>query len=161
ARGYLVYDDANCTIMLVAHGSATRYAGNGTCGSTGDGGPATDAALRVCLAPLGSSLLADPDGNVYFTAEDAGTCGQRVRRIDATTGIITQVPVTAGDGLILGASAEADGQLTYLVYRVEDDGSGGMGSTVSDIRRIDPAGNDTLLVSIPTPENVPTGFVRV
>lgn len=43
---------------------------------------------------------------------------------------------------------------------MQDDESGDA-PTVSDIRRIDRSGNDTLLVSIPTPEGPLMGFVRV
>ena len=71
ARGFLVYDDDDCTIVLIAQGSAQRYAGNGTCGYTGDDGPATDAAIRVGPTPFGSGLLADPDGNAFCVVDQS------------------------------------------------------------------------------------------
>ena len=54
-----------------------------SCGSfSGDGGPAIDAGLNV---PFGVAL--DAAGNIYIA--DNGNC--RIRRVDATTGIITTV----------------------------------------------------------------------
>jgi streptogramin lyase len=64
----------------------TTIAGNGTKGSSGDGGPATGAQLDE---PYG--LAIDDDGNVYF----ADRLNRRVRRVDARTGRIATV---AGDG---------------------------------------------------------------
>ncbi|OWK45193.1 hypothetical protein [Fimbriiglobus ruber] len=67
-------------------GIITTVAGNGTAGFSGDGGPATAAQLN---AP--SSLSVDAAGDVFV----ADTQNDRVRRIDATTGVITTV---AGNG---------------------------------------------------------------
>ena len=71
----------------------STVAGNGTTGFSGDGGPATSAALSD---PLG--LAADGAGNVYIV--DIGN--HRVRKVNAA-GIIGTVagngtPGTAGDG---------------------------------------------------------------
>ena len=69
-------------------------AGNGTDGSSGDGGPAVAASIGYVY-----DTTADAAGNVFF----ADYSGQRVRRIDAATGIITTVAGTgtagfSGDG---------------------------------------------------------------
>ena len=64
----------------------TTIAGNGTGGFSGDGGLSVNALVK---SPLG--LCLDPAGNIYFT--DYGN--QRIRRIDAVTGIISTV---AGNG---------------------------------------------------------------
>jgi N-acetylneuraminic acid mutarotase len=67
-------------------GNISTVAGTGGFGYNGDGIPATSATV---WAPYGVSL--DPGGNLYIM--DGGN--YRVRRVDATTGIITTI---AGDG---------------------------------------------------------------
>ncbi len=64
----------------------TTIAGTGAAGYSGDTAAATAATLAL---PHG--LTIDPNGNLYL----ADTHNHRIRRIDATTGIITTV---AGDG---------------------------------------------------------------
>lgn len=77
----------NDTIRRIdeATGIITTEAGTGTEGFAGDGGPAVDAVLR-----RPQSLTFDDDGNLFFVD------GARVRRIDATSGVITTV---AGGGI--------------------------------------------------------------
>lgn len=70
----------------------TRVGGNGF---SGDGGPSTDATL---LQP--HDLASDAAGNIFV----ADTNNNRVRRIDAVTGIITTV---AGSGARLSACLPA------------------------------------------------------
>jgi hypothetical protein len=67
-----------------ATGQILVVAGTGVEGFSGDGGPATDAMLSF----PGAVALA-PDGDVYVDV------GNRIRKISATTGIISTV---AGDG---------------------------------------------------------------
>ena len=67
-------------------GIVTTIAGNGQFTFAGDGGPAVQASLND---PRGMSF--DASNNLYF----ADLANQRIRRIDATSGIITTV---AGDG---------------------------------------------------------------
>ncbi|MBI3851275.1 MAG: HYR domain-containing protein [Verrucomicrobia bacterium] len=62
----------------------TTVAGNGTFGSAGDGGPATNASFKVP-----SSIALDSHNNIYITDAD------RVRKVDTLTGIIILV---AGGG---------------------------------------------------------------
>ena len=64
----------------------TTVAGDGTFGSSGDGGPATQAQLK---APV--SVALDGAGNLYI----ADALDHRIRKVDAATGIITTL---AGDG---------------------------------------------------------------
>jgi len=64
------------------------YAGTGTQGFSGDGGPAMDAEVSW---PAGEAM--DADGNLYF----ADIANSRIRRIDAATGIITTI---AGNGQV-------------------------------------------------------------
>jgi len=84
----------SATPASAATGDIETIAGNGSFGYSGDGGPATSAALRN---PYGVAL--DNAGNLYI----ADTFNNRIRRVDATTGIITTVAGTgvagyAGDG---------------------------------------------------------------
>ena len=67
-------------------GFITTVAGNGTSAFGGDGGPATKAGLSF---PRGVAL--DADGNLFI----ADANNNRIRRVDAETGIITTV---AGEG---------------------------------------------------------------
>jgi len=78
----------------LAAGDITTVAGNGTAGFSGDGGLATNAELHNPYA-----LIVDGSGNLFIA--DAGNA--RVRRVDASTGIITTVagngvPGLSGDG---------------------------------------------------------------
>src|SRR5207302_1363402 len=63
----------------------TTVAGNGTPGYSGDGGPATSAEVAV------SGMSVDSSWNLFIA--DGGS--QRIRRVDAATGVITTV---AGNG---------------------------------------------------------------
>jgi len=65
----------------------TTVAGTGTAGFSGDGGPATAAQLN---GPTG--LVVDRFGNLFI----ADTSNDRIRRVDAATGVITTV---AGNGV--------------------------------------------------------------
>ncbi|MGH2719651.1 MAG: NHL repeat-containing protein, partial [Actinomycetota bacterium] len=67
-------------------GIVTTVAGNGAAGYSGDNGPATAASLG---GPF--TIAVDPAGDIYIADVD----NQRVRRVDAATGLITTV---AGDG---------------------------------------------------------------
>jgi len=70
---------------IALDGTLAPAAGNGRAGSSGDGGPATEARMR---APRG---LAVADGRLYI----ADAADQRVRVVDLDTGIIDPV---AGSG---------------------------------------------------------------
>ncbi len=83
-----IVDGSNHRVRKVdaATGAITTVAGNGTDAFSGDGGPATDASLQDP-----SGVAVDNAGNLFI----ADLTNQRVRRVDATTGIITTV---AGNG---------------------------------------------------------------
>lgn len=70
-------------------GNITTVAGNGTAGSTGDGGQAKNAELDF---PFG--LAFDPAGNLYI----ADTANSRVRLVSKATGVISTVVGTCGPG---------------------------------------------------------------
>jgi uncharacterized protein (TIGR03437 family) len=71
---------------ITPDGIISTIAGDGPAGFAGDGGPATSARFNFGFADLGSLAL-DPDGNLYIA--DIGN--ERVRRIDAGTGLISTV----------------------------------------------------------------------
>jgi streptogramin lyase len=85
---YLIADTDNNVIRRVdtSTGVITTFAGTGSDGYSGDGGPAISARLRK---PRG--VFADQAGNIYI----ADTDNHRVRMVDAATEIITLV---AGNG---------------------------------------------------------------
>jgi acetyl esterase/lipase len=66
-------------------GIITTIAGTGVQGYSGDGGPATHAQIT---RPFG--LVVDRDGHLFFTDTEVN----RVRRVDARTGVITTVAGT-------------------------------------------------------------------
>jgi uncharacterized protein (TIGR03437 family) len=83
-----IADSANNRVRKVtSSGAIATFAGNGTAGSSGDGGPAASAELN---APFGLAL--DAAGNLYITEFS----GARVRKVAAGSGTISTV---AGDGV--------------------------------------------------------------
>ena len=88
AGNVYIADTVNQRIRKVTAGThnITTVAGNGNYGSSGDGGPATSAELDY---PEGVAV--DSAGNIYI----ADTINQRIRKVSASTGIITTV---AGNG---------------------------------------------------------------
>lgn len=132
-----------------ATGMITTVAGNDEGGFSGDGGPATEARLSYTWG-----MALDREGNLFI----ADTGNHRIRRVDATTGIITTIAGTGEQGLseddgpateanlgyIRGITADADGNVYLktshhggdgfdLVRRV--DAETGMISTVAAGRR--------------------------
>jgi streptogramin lyase len=92
----IIADSGNAKIRIVDAGTGIirTIAGTGQSGDTGDGGPATKAKLNE---PRTMALAAD--GAILFTEPKAN----RIRRIDANTGIITAFAGTgkagfSGDG---------------------------------------------------------------
>ncbi len=81
-------------------GFITRVAGTGAAGSEGDGGPASDAQLNEPY-----EVRFDTAGNMYFVE----MVGERVRRMDAKTGLISTIAGTgtAGFGGDGGPAREA------------------------------------------------------
>ncbi|HXP85573.1 MAG TPA: IPT/TIG domain-containing protein [Bryobacteraceae bacterium] len=91
-RNIYIADAVNFRVRVVnAAGTIKTYAGNGTVGYSGDGGPATSAQLSV---PVGLAL--DLQGNLYIAEAGNVVYGSRIRKVD-TSGIITTV---AGTGTI-------------------------------------------------------------
>ncbi len=84
AGNLYIADSDNFRIRKVSNGVITTVAGNGTFGSSGDGGPATSAEL----IPYGVAV--DSGGNLYI----ADGFNHRIRKV--SNGVITTV---AGDGV--------------------------------------------------------------
>jgi len=90
----LIGDGGDNRVRQVAAGIITTIAGTGNQCTTatlpcGDGGPATSASLFDPRA-----AVVDSNGNIYFTDSQ----DNRIRRIDATTKIITTVAGNGPDG---------------------------------------------------------------
>jgi hypothetical protein len=119
AVGNLYVGDANnhrVRKISVTTGIITTIAGTGREANDGDGGPAVDAAL---LFP--SALSFDRAGNLFIATPT------RVRRIDATTGIISTVAGT--DPAVSGFSGDggpATAARLGVVTGIAVDGSGNL-----------------------------------
>ena len=72
--------------ITASTGIVTTIAGNGQYGFSGDNGAATDASFGTVIG-----IAVDSSGNVYFADGD----NNRIRKVNATTGVITTV---AGNG---------------------------------------------------------------
>jgi NHL repeat len=105
-----IADTGNCRIREVSGGTITTVAGIGTCGFSGDGGPATSAALNQ---PWGVAL--DASGNIYIadylncrvrmvhnhtitTVAGSGTCGSSGDGGPATSATLSHTSGVASDG---------------------------------------------------------------
>jgi trimeric autotransporter adhesin len=89
--------------VTLATGIITTVAGNGTAGFSGDGGPATAAALSL---PLG--VFVDDAGNIFIAASG----NNRIRKVTAATGFISTIAGTgvsgySGDGGLATAATIA------------------------------------------------------
>ena len=109
-------------------GNISTAAGSGAFGFGGDGGPATAAAARL-RSPSGVAV--DGSGNIYI----ADTSNHRVRKVTASTGVISTV---AGDGTAGygGDGAAATSAQLRLPSGVAVDGSGNIYIADRDNHRI-------------------------
>ncbi len=90
---YVAASGLSEVLKIDTSGNLTVIAGIGRNGFSGDGGPANDAALTLAgpYPGIGPSIALDTSGNLYIS----DCANQRIRRVDASTGIITTV---AGNG---------------------------------------------------------------
>ena len=109
-------DIDNRVIRVDPSGDVTTVAGTGEPGSSGDGGPATEARLAHVW-----DVAVDDEGNLYISADN------RIRKVD-TSGIITTiagtgVPGFSGDGgqavaakldTPTGIAVDPDGNLVFV-----------------------------------------------
>ena len=138
--GYLIADTINNRVRFVSRtGIITTVAGNGTPGSGGDGGPATDAELNgplhVAATANGGFLIAD-------------TINNRIRRVSPTGTITTAAGKgTAGftgDG---GPAVDAELNGPHAVAATADGGFLIADMTNNRIRRVSPAGTITTVAA--------------
>ncbi|WP_236860144.1 6-bladed beta-propeller [Candidatus Formimonas warabiya] len=95
-------------------GIITTVAGNGMLGYSGDGGAAAGAKINCSRG-----VAVDSDGNLYI----ADSYNNRVRKVEAGTGIITTVAGNGSQGYDGDGGAPTSAQL-HLPYRVAVDGAG-------------------------------------
>ena len=86
---YMADDLRNQILERLPNGVFEPVVGNGTVGSSGDGGPATDAQLNYP-----SGITFGPDGTLYIADQNNG----RIRAV-SPTGVISTI---AGNGTLLG-----------------------------------------------------------
>ena len=114
--GFLIADQSNNRIRQVdKNGTITTIAG-GLGGFAGDGGAATQAELY-----LPASTLVDVAGNIYI----ADTGNNRVRRIDAQTGVISTFAGTASESFT-GDKGPASAASLYGPYAFAQDIKGNL-----------------------------------
>jgi hypothetical protein len=130
--------------LTIATASIATVAGNGAEGYSGDGGLAVDAELDFPSRPF-----IDPAGNTYI----ADYQNNRIRKVNASTGIITTIVGTgmqgyAGDGG-LAISAELNGPLSLAldssgVLYIADTGN-------QRIRAVNTTANTTTVLGVSIP----------
>ena len=98
SAGNLYFCEGNRVRILTPGGTLSTFAGTGTGGFSGDGGPATAAELSQ---PLG--LAFDAPGNLYVADGEVAQVSPRIRRINPT-GIISTI---AGGGTLNPANGVA------------------------------------------------------
>jgi uncharacterized protein (TIGR03437 family) len=169
---------------ITPDGIISTVAGDGPAGFAGDGGPASLARFNFIFADLGSLAL-DGSGNLYIA--DVGN--ERVRRIDAGTGLISTVygPVNSpGPPFSVACDAAGDVWIALQNGPILEVGPDGRflasygnanrvslsedGTPIADVvllgnqgLTIDPAGNPVYSSSMPSRVrrlNLTTGFVE-
>ena len=101
--GNLFIADARSIRKVDPSGIITTFAGNGTHGFSGDGGPATDASLgsvsAIAVDGAGNLFIADTRGALRSRGPDGAPLmllEPRIRKVD-TSGIITTVAIRKVD----------------------------------------------------------------
>jgi hypothetical protein len=110
--GFYIADHLACVIRKVdATGVISTVAGNGTCGYTGDGGPATAAEIRPTLR---QGIVVQSDGSLLFSGYvDTSGSGSGVVRKVASDGTISTVFGPTAHSLI--GFTGSPGGTTYVV----------------------------------------------
>jgi sugar lactone lactonase YvrE len=154
AGNLYISDQGNQRIRKVeTDGTISTFAGTGTAGFGGDGGPATEAMFNL---PKGSN--AEPAGKLAISPEEAtlyiaDTMNHRVRVIDLTTGIIRTVAGTGTPGYSGDGGPATDARLTAPAdVAVGPDRSVYIADVENHaIRRVDPSGSIVTVAGTGTP----------
>lgn len=131
-NAYVADTGNNVVVRYDSAGNKTVIAGTGTAGNSGNGGPATAAAL---LAP--SAVTVTPDGAIYIA--DKGN--NVVRRVDPLTGVINVVAGGATTTCPLHLDAFGNG---CLGTQANLSGPAGLASDSRGNVFISDAGNNTV-----------------
>jgi hypothetical protein len=132
---YIADVTANVIRKIGTNGYITRVAGNGTAGSSGNGGPATAAQLSMSG---GGCVNVDRAGNIYI----CNTSGNTIQKVNASTGIINVIAGTGVSGFT-GDGGAATAAKIYNPFGICIDAAGNI--YFSDqlnyrIRKITPSG---------------------
>ena len=132
--GNVYISEQGLICKIDSSGILTSFAGNGTEGFSGDGGPATDAQIYG-----GGGITVDDTGNVYFAD------GATIRKIDIT-GIITTIagngtsgfsgdggPATSAEIGALDVAIDRNGNLFFLdgTQRIREVNTSGIINTIA------------------------------
>ena len=107
---YYVVDNAACVIRKVAADhTISTVAGNGTCGYSGDGGPATEAEINpgTGVGTGDGGITEDSVGNLYL----ADTVNQVIRKVVPGGEITAVASGFSGLGQVFGVAVSGDGTL--------------------------------------------------
>jgi sugar lactone lactonase YvrE len=139
---FIMDSNTNRIRRVDVDGIIKTVAGNGQGGFSGDGGLATNASLRLGSTDFFGSIALDKAGHLFIA--DSGN--SRVRRVDATTGIITTV---AGGGMNFPDSeGPATGARLSVAYGIAIDGKDNLfiaDSANNRIRKVDASGKITTI----------------
>jgi sugar lactone lactonase YvrE len=108
SRNIYIVDSDNSRIRKVtaSTGDITTIAGTGTAGYSGDGGAATSAKLYYP-----SGVAVDSSGNIYI----ADTSNSRIRKVTASTGVISTIAGTGTAGYSGDGGAATSAKLNYPI----------------------------------------------
>jgi len=126
-----IADDAGARVERISNGQVTTVAGTGTYGFSGDGGPATAAALN---GPLGVAV--DSGGNLYIA--DSGN--QRIRQV-LPDGTITTIAGAENGSWAEGIPALLASIGSATAVAVDSAGGVYIADTITDrVRKVIPQG---------------------
>ena len=148
----LVADQQNHRVAKVdvSTGEITTIAGTGEPGADGDGGPAVGARLN-----LPNGVAVGPSGHVYIA--DFGN--HRIRKVDASTGVITTVAGTGRPGFSGDGGPATEAEVSHP-FGLDVDQAGAI--YVADfgnrrVREIDPSGIITTIAGTGKPGDAGDG----